>query len=572
MKPLRLSLSGLQSYREKQEIDFNDLCSAGVFGIFGPTGSGKSTILDAITLALFGKVERAIGGTQGILNQGENVLAVSFTFELNGASGVETYKVERQFKRTGDYTVQSTVNRFVQISGEVQTVLADKAGEVNAKVQDILGLEMADFTRAVVLPQGKFAEFLALKGSDRRKMLQRLFHLERYGEKLARRLSTRTDETKQAAAQVAAEQLGLGDASEIALKAADKRLKEADAAVGEQRKLRQEIEGQWEEKRQVRLWQVEEAAAFSELERLAALEPSVWEKEQRLSVGERAERIRPFMEARESAIQTNKRNLAEKDRLEQERAAVMASFEAADGAYRLALEEWTKENAPLQIRLEQLTQALELKAEGDTLALRVAAVEREVIHAAELMQVRSKEAEAGREKHRKAVDLQAVLKQDLAAITIKSEERERLAAAERSQQAVLTAERQLASLQAEAAERVQDESSVVKALETAASDAADCNRQLEELERRVLAEEEEAISLELAMEGLQADVAAAEERLREVGAAEERHRMAAELAAALAAGDPCPVCGSREHPAPAARSADTGAAADSAALLAQAAA
>ncbi|WP_236570558.1 AAA family ATPase, partial [Paenibacillus sp. An7] len=82
MRPVKLKLSGLQSYREVQEIDFRTLTETGLFGIFGPTGSGKSTILDAITLAMYGKVERAVNGTQGIMNQAEDTLFVSFTFEL----------------------------------------------------------------------------------------------------------------------------------------------------------------------------------------------------------------------------------------------------------------------------------------------------------------------------------------------------------------------------------------------------------------------------------------------------------------------------------------------------------
>ncbi len=80
MKPISLHIAGLQSYRELQKIDFASLCDAGVFGIFGPTGSGKSSILDAMTLALYGKVERASAGTQGIMNAAENALTVSFVF------------------------------------------------------------------------------------------------------------------------------------------------------------------------------------------------------------------------------------------------------------------------------------------------------------------------------------------------------------------------------------------------------------------------------------------------------------------------------------------------------------
>src|SRR5690606_38070720 len=121
MKPIHLSLSGLQSYREMQEVDFERLCEAGVFGIFGPTGSGKSSILDAVTLALYGKVERASGGTQGILNQAEKSLSVAFTFELSGAGETVRYRVERQFKRGGDVSVATSACRFIEAAphGEV---------------------------------------------------------------------------------------------------------------------------------------------------------------------------------------------------------------------------------------------------------------------------------------------------------------------------------------------------------------------------------------------------------------------------------------------------------------------
>ena len=59
MRPLKLTLRGINSYRKEQTIDFETLTSAGLFGIFGPTGSGKSSILDAITLALYARLPRS---------------------------------------------------------------------------------------------------------------------------------------------------------------------------------------------------------------------------------------------------------------------------------------------------------------------------------------------------------------------------------------------------------------------------------------------------------------------------------------------------------------------------------
>lgn len=71
MKPLKLKIKGLNSFKGEQEIDFEKLSDLGIFGIFGPTGSGKSSILDAVTLALYGTVVRAERNKQGIINHAE---------------------------------------------------------------------------------------------------------------------------------------------------------------------------------------------------------------------------------------------------------------------------------------------------------------------------------------------------------------------------------------------------------------------------------------------------------------------------------------------------------------------
>lgn len=113
MRPVGLQVAGLQSFREKQTIEFDQLCGGGVFGIFGPTGSGKSSILDAITLALYGKVERAAGGTQGILNHAENELSVSFAFELGAGENLSRYRIERNYKRSGDHTIRTSTCRLL---------------------------------------------------------------------------------------------------------------------------------------------------------------------------------------------------------------------------------------------------------------------------------------------------------------------------------------------------------------------------------------------------------------------------------------------------------------------------
>ena len=79
MRPIRLEISGLNSYIEKQVIDFSELTSRGLFGIFGKTGSGKSTILDAITIAMYGNISR---NTKEFINSACKEAVVNYEFEI----------------------------------------------------------------------------------------------------------------------------------------------------------------------------------------------------------------------------------------------------------------------------------------------------------------------------------------------------------------------------------------------------------------------------------------------------------------------------------------------------------
>ena len=99
MRPKLLEIEGLQSFKTSQRINFEQLGETGLFGIFGPTGSGKSTVLDAITLALYGRVKRAERGTQGIINSAMDSARVAFTFELLQGNVRKTYRVERNYQR-----------------------------------------------------------------------------------------------------------------------------------------------------------------------------------------------------------------------------------------------------------------------------------------------------------------------------------------------------------------------------------------------------------------------------------------------------------------------------------------
>lgn len=549
MKPIYLSVAGLQSYREKQEIDFTRLCDAGVFGIFGPTGSGKSSILDALTLALYGKVERAQNGTQGIMNHAESAISVAFEFSLTHAGGEERYRVERQFKRGGDISVNGTLCRLIRYENGEAVVEADKQGDVNSRIQEILGLSMADFTRAVVLPQGKFAEFLSLTGKDRRQMLQRLFHLEDYGDRLNSRLSQKVKDTDIALKEIAAEQQGLGDASEAAVAAAGLRLKESDARAAELRALLKEEERQSQERKQVREAQQEEGLLLQSMDRHAGQEPLIQERESRMDLSERAERVRPFLDALESAQRQHEQCRMQSASLEERLQETAARHEAVAGAYNRAKEELAAQDAPLQVKLEQLSQAMELERELGQLEEAFQMLERQLGETARELAASTEALGKEQELLRKAVARQAELKEHLKQVEVRHSERDMLHAAERDRNRMEAAEKQLAELEGEIRTARQDRE---RRAEDEVRLAAEESRLASSL---VDAAEQSALHM-MKLEAVDASFAALTVSLQEAiddrkrqDRETERLRLAAVLAEELEPGEPCPVCGSLEHPA-----------------------
>lgn len=182
MKPIKLEITGLNSFIEKQTIDFKRLTSKGLFGIFGPTGSGKSTILDAITLALYGEISR---DTKNYINTNCEEVIVRYEFEILRNGNRKNYIVERCMKNK-----EGRANtKYAKITENKVNVIGEGATEVTNTCIDIIGLKCDDFTRSVVLPQGKFSEFLGLKGKERRNMLERIFALEKYGNSISRKIS-----------------------------------------------------------------------------------------------------------------------------------------------------------------------------------------------------------------------------------------------------------------------------------------------------------------------------------------------------------------------------------------------
>ena len=168
MRPMRLEVEGYTCYRDRQEpLEFGGLS---LFAIAGPTGAGKSSILDTMLYALYGEVPRI--GKQGIgefISHGRDLLSVCLDFSLRGS----TYRVTRSVKR-GKKGNLATEAMLAKIVGGDECNIAHNVRPVNDAIAGLLGLDFGAFTQTVILPQGEFARFLKAEPKAQRAILQHL--------------------------------------------------------------------------------------------------------------------------------------------------------------------------------------------------------------------------------------------------------------------------------------------------------------------------------------------------------------------------------------------------------------
>lgn len=557
MKPIVLKLSGLQSYREQQEIDFTALCETGLFGIFGPTGSGKSTVLDAITLALYGKVERAQNGTQGILNHSEDAVFVSFSFELLSDVGTHQYRVERRFKRTGEHTVSNSMSRFIECLADGDRVIADKLGDVTRCVEEYIGLKMDDFTRAVVLPQGKFAEFLSLKGSDRRQMLQRLFHLEKYGDRLMQKLSQRVKDTDNRLDRLAAEQTGLGDASAEAVKAAKERLQQAAQEAEQLRQRLQEVTTRLEKLGKVRELINERSLLQQRLEQLSGHEGEITALEQQLEAALSAQTLLPLLDGWKQIHQQSQQEQQRVDELHHQwKQAEQAAHHATEQEQQ-ARQQLNQQEPRLLSRLDQLQQALTLQQECRDLEQAQLQLHQQLEQIA--VQLNDAQQQSQREQALldKAQALRDELNTQLRASEVRSQDRRELQEAQQRLNTLDTTRARFSELEQEQQTQLSATSRYDAAWEQLEQEHIHFGNEEQQLFQQATFLQNEQQTQEQRLLQFQEQLQQWEQSYHAASREAETHRLAAVLAAQLQDGEPCAVCGSIHHPHPASLQKDT---------------
>jgi len=178
MKILHLKFKNINSLADVSEIDFTapQFTENGLFAITGKTGSGKSSILDAISLALYGKTPRVeiTGQNNDVMTHGSSDCYSEIIFETNGKQWKSSWKQERT--RTGNL---KPVNRL--IADKNDTIIADQIRTCDSKIQEILGLSFEQFTKVIMLAQGSFTAFLQAEKNEKGELLEQITGTEIYG-------------------------------------------------------------------------------------------------------------------------------------------------------------------------------------------------------------------------------------------------------------------------------------------------------------------------------------------------------------------------------------------------------
>lgn len=529
MRLHRLSITAFGPFGATQEVDFDALSSAGLFLLHGPTGAGKTSVLDAVCFALYGAVPGARQSPGASLRSDHAPADLPTEVQLELTAGGRRLEVTRspaqpRPKKRGDgFTVEKAQSRLRGYDPERGwQALSKSHQEIGEELTQLIGMSRDQFCQVVLLPQGDFARFLRADAEARGKLLGRLFDTRRFAaveDRLAElrrgaeakvtaadeRILALAQRTAQAAGPVGAEatpivarpgEPGLAEAvlewAAIARSTARERLDIAHAVVtaaeGRQRTARHALDAERERDRLQRRYE-------ETRRRSAALEerrPEHDRCQERLERARTADRVAPALDLREEAERAHRRAADDLDR-----ARAQLPPDLADAGPDQLTE--------LERRFRQELGGLESARRAEA-------------RSAEIDEERDRLERESRADDATVRDADAWL---AGWDTVHAGLRERIATA---QEAATRAE-QLAGLLAPARRRLD----AARRREALAAEADTAREALAGARERALGAHETWLGLR-------------ERRLRDI---------AAELAAGLVEGAPCTVCGSAEHPAPA---------------------
>lgn len=523
MKPLTIEMQAFGPFAGRQTIDFRELGSKTFFLIHGPTGSGKTTILDGLCFALFG--DSSGGERDGRQMRSHHADVDTLTeVRLDFALGSQRYRIRRvpeqmrRARRGGGETRQAPVAELWKVDDiggeEREQPYASGWGKVKDAIVGLLGFESEQFRQVIMLPQGKFFEFLKSSSQERERILQTLFGTELYRRIEEHLKAAAHDLAKQADARRAQRQVLLDQAQAENLAALSERSSQQARALDACRQQEQTA-AEAASKTEAALAEARRVAdRFEELDKATAALKTLQEQQQaweqrrsRLVAAQRAVAIDPYAAACAELAQKLETEKKDCQALKQALRRAEAASDQAEHALK-GEQQRAPESEKAIARLARI-EALESKV-----ALLAAARESHEARVREANQA-TEALRSARAQHAGAADAHKRLAEELRSAQL--------------QAAGVDGRR-------EARDRLREQF----------RHATDLAKSRTEIDR--LTKQSESLQLTLRQAEHHCEAAKGKrEQIRQAWIAGQ----AARLATDLTDGQPCPVCGSLEHPAPA---------------------
>jgi exonuclease SbcC len=368
MRPLKLTMTAFGPYKDRETIDFTALEDRRLFVISGNTGAGKTTIFDAICFALYGAASGEDRFDSRMLRSHFADEDLHTCVELEFAVGSRRYRVLRQLghkKGTNKTETGAKIELYEVVDGqEVPSVNRNTVSDVNEKLERIIGLSNDQFSQIVMLPQGEFRKLLTSETENKEEILRRIFRTELY-QHVEGQFQQKSKDLKAALLQKQTELdvyikqlttvLPVREDSQLSITMAQEHrnvlqildgLGQEKAHYEELLAQSQQLRGSLQSSLSEKQAQFQEAKVlneqFKQLEskrleqtELEAMLPDYTDKERKLRMAEQAARLEPYEEQlkQSSAQETRKRQELEQKRLELQRAH--AAWVSADASYQL---------------------------------------------------------------------------------------------------------------------------------------------------------------------------------------------------------------------------------------------